>query len=107
MNSRNYEELNHYILDSFTKGGTPLPTMLGNKQEWMTTVITAGLLANENVASSIDAEGIVDAAINYVNIIQERLGQYENHKISSLNHLLSKTNEGSDQTGGSAQGRQG
>ena len=34
MNSKNYEELNHYILDSFTKGGTPLPTMLGNKQEW-------------------------------------------------------------------------
>ena len=107
MNSKNFEELNHYILDSFTKGGTPLPTMLGNKQEWMTTIITAGLLANENVASSIDAEGIVDAAINYVNIIQERLGQYENHRVSSLNQLLSKTTEGSDQTGGSGQGRQG
>ena len=63
MNSRNYEELNHYILDSFTKGGTPLPTMLGSKQEWMTTVITAGLLANEKISAAIDAEGIVDAAI--------------------------------------------
>ena len=91
MNSRNYEELNHYILDSFTKGGTPLPTMLGNKQEWMTTVVVAGLLANEKVAASIDAEGIVDAAINYVNIIQQRLGNYQNNKINSLNHLLSKT----------------
>ena len=107
MNSKNYEELNHYILDSFTKGGTPLPTILGNKQEWMTTVVTAGLLANENVASSIDAEGIVDAAINYVNIIQERLGQYETHKVSSLNQLLSKTNEVSDQTGESDQAHQG
>lgn len=93
MNSRNYEELNHYILDSFTKGGTPLPTMLGSKQEWMTTVITAGLLANENVSAAIDAEGIVDAAINYVNIIQERLGYYQNNQVNSLNHLLSKTNE--------------
>jgi hypothetical protein len=96
MNSRNYEELNHYILDSFTKGGTPLPTMLGSKQEWMTTVITAGLLANENVSAAIDAEGIVDAAINYVNIIQERLGHYQNNQVTSLNHLLNKTNEGSD-----------
>lgn len=96
MNSKNFEELSFYILDSFTKSGTPLPTMLGNKQEWMTTVITAGLLANENVSAAIDAEGIVDAAINYVNIIQERLGHYENQKVSSLNHLLSKTTEESD-----------
>ena len=98
MNSRNYEELNHYILDSFTKGGTPLPTMLGNKQEWMTTVVVAGLLANEKVAASIDAEGIVDAAINYVNIIQQRLGNYQNNKINSLNHLRIKTSGESDQT---------
>ena len=98
MNSKNYEELNHYILDSFTRGGTPLPTMLGSKQEWMTTVVVAGLLANEKVAASIDAEGIVDAAINYVNIIQQRLGYYQSNKINSLNHLLSKTNGESDQT---------
>lgn len=96
MNSKNYEELNHYILDSFTKGGTPLPTMLGSKQEWMTTVITAGLLANEKISAAIDAEGIVDAAINYVNIIQERLGHYQNNQVNSLNHLLNKTNEASD-----------
>tara|TARA_R100001086_G_scaffold1071_2_gene644 strand:+ start:11629 stop:11934 length:306 start_codon:yes stop_codon:yes gene_type:complete len=98
MNSRNYEELNHYILDSFTKGGTPLPTMLGNKQEWMTTIIVAGLLANENVSAAIDAEGIVDAAINYVNIIQQRLGHYQNNQVNSLNHLLSKTSGEFDQT---------
>ena len=96
MNSKNYEELNHYILDSFTKGGTPLPTMLGSKQEWMTTVITAGLLANEKISAAIDAEGIVDAAINYVNIIQERLSHYQNNQVTSLNHLLNKTNEASD-----------
>jgi len=98
MSSKNYEELNHYILDSFTKGGTPLPTMLGSKQEWMTTVVVAGLLANEKVSAAIDAEGIVDAAINYVNIIQERLGHYQNNQVNSLNHLLSKTSGESDQT---------
>ena len=96
MNSKNYEELNHYILDSFTKGGTPLPTILGSKQELMTTVITAGLLANEKISAAIDAEGIVDAAINYVNIIQERLAHYQNNQVTSLNHLLNKTNEASD-----------
>ena len=101
MNSKNYEELNHYILDSFTRGGTPLPTMLGSKQEWMTTVITAGLLANEKISAAIDAEGIVDAAITYVNIIQERLGHYQSNQVSSLNQLLSKTNGASDQTEGS------
>ncbi len=100
MSSKNYEELNHYILDSFTKGGTPLPTMLGSKQEWMTTVVVAGLLANEKVSAAIDAEGIVDAAINYVNIIQERLGHYQNNQVNSLNHLLSKTSGESDQTEG-------
>ena len=101
MNSKNYEELNHYILDSFTKGGTPLPTMLGSKQEWMTTVIAAGLLANEKISAAIDAEGIVDAAITYVNIIQERLGHYQSNQVSSLNQLLSKTSGVSDQTAGS------
>jgi len=91
MNSKNFEELTHYILDSFTKGGTPLPTMLGSKQEWMTTVITAGLLANEKVSASIDAEGIVDAAISYVNIIQQRLGYYQSNQTNSLNRLLEQT----------------
>ena len=64
MNSKNFEEHIYYILDNFTKSGTPLP--------------------------SLDAEELVDAAINYVNIIQERLGYYQNAKVNTLEGLLDK-----------------
>jgi hypothetical protein len=90
MNSKNFEEHIYYILDNFTKGGTPLPALIGNKLEWQVTTLVAGLLANEHVSSSLDASDIVDAAINYVNIIQERLGHYEKAKVNSLEGLLDK-----------------
>ena len=89
-NSKNYEELLFYVLDNFTKSGTPLPALIGNKMEWQVTTLVAGLLANENVASGMEAETLVDAAINYVNIIQQRLGHYENAKVNSLEQLLDK-----------------
>jgi len=74
-----------YVLDHFTKGGTPLPAFNWlNKLEWQVTTLVAGLLANENVSSAIEPEGIVDAAINYVNIIQERLGHYEKAKLNNF-----------------------
>jgi hypothetical protein len=90
MDSKNYDEHIYYILEHFTKGGTPLPALIGNKLEWQVTTLVAGLLANENVSSAIDPEGIVDAAINYVNIIQERLGYYQNAKVNTLESLLDK-----------------
>jgi hypothetical protein len=76
------------LLDGFTQGGTPLPALTGNKLEWQVTTLVAGLLANEAVSSSLDAVELVDAAINYVNIIQERLGYYQNAKVHSLERLL-------------------
>ena len=90
MNSKNYEEHIYYILDHFTKGGTPLPALIGNKLEWQVTTLVAGLLANENVASGMEAEALVDAAINYVNIIQERLGHYQQSQVNTLEGLLDK-----------------
>jgi|TARA_B100000900_G_scaffold347349_1_gene312516 hypothetical protein len=90
MNSRNYEEHIYYILDHFTKGGTPLPALIGNKLEWQVTTLVAGLLANEHVSTGLEAEQIVDAAINYVNIIQQRLGHYQESKINTLEGLLDK-----------------
>ena len=88
MNSKNYEELIYYILASFTKDGTPLPALVGNKLEWQTTTLVAGLLSNENIATTLDADEIVDAAINYANIIQEKLGVYQNAKVHSLERLM-------------------
>tara|TARA_R100001530_G_scaffold47123_1_gene35424 strand:+ start:9061 stop:9324 length:264 start_codon:yes stop_codon:yes gene_type:complete len=76
------------ILDSFTQGGTPLPALVGNKIEWQVTTLVAGLLANESVSSTLEATEIVDAAINYANIIQERLAVYQGSQIHTLEKLL-------------------
>ena len=83
-NETNLEKL----LGGFTLDGTPLSAIVGNKLEWSVTILTAAMLANENLASSMDAEEMVDAAINYANIIQERLGYYQQSKVYSLEKLL-------------------
>jgi hypothetical protein len=88
MNSRNFEEHIYYILDNFTKSGTPLPALIGSKLEWQTTTLVAGLLANNNICSELDADEIVEAAISYANIIQEKLGKYNQAKIHSLERLM-------------------
>jgi hypothetical protein len=46
------------------------------------------MLSNENLAASMDAEEMVDAAINYYNLIQKRLGYYQEHQAHSLERLL-------------------
>jgi len=78
------------LIESFTQGGTPLPALVGNKLEWQTTVLTAAMLANENLAASMTAEEMVDAAINYTHVIQERLGYYQQNQMRSLERLLEK-----------------
>lgn len=76
------------LLAGFSQDGTPLPALIGTKIEWGVVVLTAAMLSNENLASSMDAEEMVDAAINYYNIIQERLGYYQQHQAHSLEKLL-------------------
>jgi hypothetical protein len=48
------------------------------------------MLANENLAASMDATEMVDAAINYTHVIQERLGYYQQNQMHSLERLLEK-----------------
>lgn len=76
------------LLAAFTADGTPLSAIIGNKKEWQVTVIAAAMLANENLAASLDAEEMIDAAINYSNIIEERLGYYQANQISNLERLI-------------------
>lgn len=76
------------LFTRFTLDGTPLTAMVGSKLEWSVTILTAAMLANENLASSMEAEEMVDAAINYANLIQERLGYYQQTKVHSLEKLL-------------------
>jgi hypothetical protein len=54
----------------------------------MVTILTASMLANETLAASMVPEEMVDAAINYMNVIQERLSYYEGAKLRSLERLL-------------------
>ena len=76
------------LIAGFTNDGTPLSATIGSKIEHGVVILTAAMLANENLASSMDAEEMVDAAINYYNLIQERLGYYQQHQAHSLERLL-------------------
>ena len=76
------------LLAGFTSDGTPLSALVGSKLEWGVTILTASMIANEHLASSMEAEEMVDAAINYYNLIQERLGYYQQHQAHSLERLL-------------------
>jgi hypothetical protein len=76
------------LIAGFTSDGTPLSATIGSKMEHGVVILTASMLANENLASSMDAEEMVDAAINYYNLIQERLGYYQQHQAHSLERLL-------------------
>ena len=78
------------MFEGFTSGGTPLPALIGNKMEWQVTVLTAAMLANANLAASMDSVEMVDAAINYTHIIQERLGYYQQNQTQSLERLINK-----------------
>jgi hypothetical protein len=76
------------LIAGFTNDGTPLSATIGSKMEHGVVILTAAMLANENLASSMDAEEMVDAAINYYNLIQQRLGYYQEHQTYSLERLL-------------------
>lgn len=76
------------LLAGFTQDGTPLSATIGSKLEWGVVVLTAAMLANENLAAQMTPEEMVDGAINYYNVIQERLGYYQQHQANSLERLL-------------------
>jgi hypothetical protein len=76
------------LIAGFTNDGTPLSATIGSKMEHGVVILTAAMLANENLAASMDAEEMVDAAINYYNLIQQRLGYYQEHQAHSLERLL-------------------
>lgn len=76
------------LIAGFTSEGTPLSATIGSKLEHSVVVLTAAMLANENLAASMDPVEMVDAAINYYQIIQERLGYYQENQAHSLERLL-------------------
>ena len=59
------------LLASFTNDGTPLEALLGSKVEWGVTILTAGMISNEN-------------------LIQERLAYYRSNQVHSLEKMMDK-----------------
>ncbi len=76
------------LIAGFTQDGTPLSATIGSKIEHGVVILTAAMLANTNLAASMDPEEMVDSAIHYYNIIQQRLGYYQEHQAHSLERLL-------------------
>lgn len=76
------------LIAGFTNDGTPLSATIGSKMEHAVVILTASMLANESLASSMDPTEMVDAAISYYQIIQERLGYYQQNQTQSLERLL-------------------
>jgi len=76
------------LIAGFTNDGTPLAAIVGSKMEHGVVILTAAMLANEHLASSMDAEEMVDSALNYYNLIQQRIGYYQEHQANSLERLL-------------------
>ena len=76
------------LIAGITNDGTPLAAIVGSKQEHAVVILTAAMLANENLACSMDPTEMVDAAINYHQIIQERLGYYQQNQANSLERLM-------------------
>jgi len=79
------------LLVNFTNGGTPLEALVGSKSEWGVTILTAGMLSNPNLAASMQPEEMVDAGINYYNLIQERLAYYKQNQVHSLEKMMDNT----------------
>ena len=78
------------LLAGFTQEGTPLEALVGSKIEWGVTVLTAAMLANENLAASMEAQEMVDGGINYYNLIQERLAYYRQNQVHALEKMIEK-----------------
>ena len=78
------------LIAGFTQEGTPLEALVGSKIEWGVTVLTAAMLSNENLAGSMQAEEMVDGAINYYNLIQERLAYYRQNQVHALEKMIEK-----------------
>lgn len=76
------------LLSNFTHDGTPAQALFGDKMETGVLLITCAMIANENLAAAMDIDEQVDAAINFYNVIQERIGYYRSNQAHSLERLL-------------------
>ena len=84
------------LLYDFTCGGTSLPALTGTKHEMRVTILVAALISNETVCSQSDPSDLVDAAIAYNKLIEERLGLYQQNQMNNLEHLFNNETASND-----------
>jgi hypothetical protein len=79
-----------FMIESFTQHGMPLPALTFNKREMQTAVILSGMLANPGIASTMLPEEMVEAAISYGVLIDEKLGEVQapESRIHALERLM-------------------
>jgi hypothetical protein len=61
------------LLESFTQQGMPLAAQTMTKREHQVSVVLAGFLANPQLAATMMPEEMVEAAIHYASLIDEKL----------------------------------
>lgn len=80
------------ILESFTQQGMPLPAQTMTKREFQVTTILGAFLANDRIAATMLPEELVDAAIEYSKLVDEKLSlactpESRIHALERLMHL--------------------
>ena len=88
MDSQPTDKDFYNLFAAFTADGTPLPSLIGNKMEFGVFTLAAGMLANNQLASTMTAEELADAAVSYYGVIQQRLGFYQQHQVHSLEKMF-------------------
>ena len=90
------DEQLYRLLYDFTNGGTPLPALTGTKHEMRVTILVAALISNEHVCSNSEPAELVDAAIAYNKLIEERLGVYQQNQLTNLEELFKNETSSND-----------
>lgn len=80
------------VLESFTQQGMPLPAQTLTKREFQVTTIVAAFLSNDTLAARMLPEEMVDAAIEYAKLVDEKLSlaatpESRIHALERLMHL--------------------
>jgi hypothetical protein len=78
------------LLECFTQQGMPLPAQLCSKKELQVMIVLSGFLANPNLVASMLPEDMVEAAIHYASLIDEKMAmtQAPESKIHALERLM-------------------
>ncbi len=78
------------LLECFTQQGMPLQAQLCTKKELQVMIVLSGFLSNPNLVASMNPDDMVEAAVHYASLIDEKLAvaQGPESKIHALERLM-------------------